>query len=87
MDRTNPSSNRDYDITIVGAGAFGTAVLGQLNVLVKTAKSFRILVVERTKEFGSGLPYSKEMNISDYIMNIAGGCTQITATYIPVSER
>ncbi|XP_028414661.1 uncharacterized protein LOC114537765 [Dendronephthya gigantea] len=85
MNKTNPSSN--YDITIVGAGAFGTAVLGQLSLLQKTTESFRILVVERMAKLGSGLPYSEEMNIPEYIMNIAGGCTQITATYIPMSKR
>ncbi|XP_028414835.1 uncharacterized protein LOC114537917 [Dendronephthya gigantea] len=85
MNKTIPSSN--YDITIVGAGAFGTAVLGQLSLLVKAAGSFRILVVEGMEEFGPGLPYSKEMTIPDHIVNIAAGCTQITATYIPVSER
>lgn len=27
------------------------------------------------------------MTIPDHIVNIAGGCTQITATYIPMSEQ
>jgi len=43
--------------------------------------------VEKQAELGSGMPYSKQMTIPEHIVNIAGGCTQITATYIPMSEQ
>lgn len=78
-----------YDVAIVGVGAYGTAVLGQisLNKIPKEQRRFRILVVERREELGPGMPYSKRSTIPDHIVNIAGGCTQITATYIPVSEK
>ena len=78
-----------YDITIVGAGAYGTAVLGQivLNKVPDGRRHFSILVLERSEDLGPGMPYSKHMTIPDHIVNIAGGCTQITATYIPLSER
>ncbi|XP_078368715.1 uncharacterized protein YdhS-like [Oculina patagonica] len=78
-----------YDIAIVGAGAYGTSVLGQisLHAAPKGQRPFRILVVESGQDLGPGMPYSKHMTIPDHIVNIAGGCTQITATYIPVPER
>ena len=78
-----------YDIAIVGAGAYGTSVLGQisLHTIPKGQASFHILLAESSQELGPGMPYSKHMTIPDHIVNIAGGCTQVTATYIPVSER
>lgn len=78
-----------YDIAIVGAGAYGTSVLGQisLHMIPKGQGPFRILVVESSQDLGPGMPYSKYMTIPDHIVNIAGGCTQITATYIPFPER
>ena len=64
-------------------------MLGQLslNKIPNGQRGLRILVVERAKELGPGMPYSKRMTIPDHIVNIAGGCTQISATYIPVSEK
>lgn len=78
-----------YDVGVVGAGAYGTAVLGQLSLrkIPKEQHTLRILVVERSTDLGPGMPYSKYMTIPEHIVNIAGGCTQITATYIPYSER
>ena len=78
-----------YDVAIVGAGAYGTSVLGQISLHIKPKgrRPFRILVVESSQDLGPGMPYSKYMTISDHIVNIAGGCTQITATYIPFPER
>ena len=74
-----------YDVGVVGAGAYGTAVLGQLSLrkIPKEQHTLRILVVERSTDLGPGMPYSKYMPIPEHIVNIAGGCTQITATYIP----
>ncbi|XP_068697548.1 LOW QUALITY PROTEIN: uncharacterized protein YdhS-like [Montipora foliosa] len=79
-----------YDIAyIVGAGAYGTSVLGQMssNMIPKGHGPFRILVVESSQDVGPGMPYSKYMTIPEHIVNIAGGCTQVTATYIPLPER
>ena len=79
-----------YDVAVVGAGAYGTAVLGQISLRKINddgQPNFRILVVERGQDLGPGMPYSKYMTIPEHIVNIAGGCTQITATYIPYSER
>lgn len=74
-----------YDIAIVGAGAYGTSVLGQISLhLIPRGKGpLRILVVESSQDLGPGMPYSRYMTIPDHIANIAGGCTQITSTYIP----
>ena len=82
-------SRPEYDIAVVGAGAYGTAVLGQmsLHLVPKDQQECRILVVESSQELGPGMPYAKHMTIPDHIVNIAGGCTQITATYIPLSEQ
>lgn len=82
-------SRPEYDIAVVGAGAYGTAVLGQmsLHLVPKDQQECRILVVESSQELGPGMPYAKNMTIPDHIVNIAGGCTQITATYIPLSEQ
>ena len=79
----------EYDIAIVGAGAFGTSVLGQISLhrIPKGQSTLNILVVESSQDLGPGMPYSKHKTIPDHIVNIAGGCTQITATYIPVPER
>ena len=79
-----------YDVAVVGAGAYGTAVLGQISLRKipdDGQPNFRVLVVERGQDLGPGMPYSKYMTIPEHIVNIAGGCTQITATYIPYSER
>ena len=79
-----------YDVAVVGAGAYGTAVLGQISLRTipdNGQPNFRTLVVERSQDLGPGMPYSKYMTIPEHIVNIAGGCTQITATYIPYSER
>ena len=78
-----------YDIAIVGAGAYGTSVLGQisLHLIPKGKGPFRILVVESSQDLGPGMPYSRCMTIPDHIVNIAGGCTQITSTYIPIPEK
>ena len=78
-----------YDIAIVGAGAYGTSVLGQisLHLIPKGNGPFHILVVESTEHLGPGMPYSRYMTIPDHIVNIAGGCTQITTTYIPFPEK
>ena len=78
-----------YDIAIVGAGAYGTSVLGQISLQLKPKGkgAFRILVVESTQDLGPRMPYSRHMTIPDHIVNIAGGCTQITATYIPFPEK
>ena len=78
-----------YDVAVVGAGAYGTSVLGQmsLHLIPKGKGPFRILVVESTQDLGPGMPYSRYMTIPDHIVNIAGGCTQITATYIPFPEK
>ena len=78
-----------YDIAIVGAGAYGTSVLGQisLHLIPKGKGPFRILVVESSQDLGPGMPYSRCMTIPDHIVNIAGGCTQITSTYIPFPEK
>ena len=75
------------DIVIVGAGAYGTAVLGQLAMNTLPAKLRHIMIIERSKICGPGMPYSEDNTIPDHIVNIAGGCTQITATYIPISEQ
>lgn len=78
-----------YDIAVVGAGAYGTSVIGQiaLHMIPKGQHQFHILVLESSPDLGPGMPYSKRMTIPDHIVNIAGGCTQISATYIPLSER
>ena len=79
-----------YDVAVVGAGAYGTAVLGQISLRTipdNGQPNFRTLVVERSQDLGPGMPYSKYMTIPEHIVNIAGGCTQITATYIPYSEK
>ena len=79
-----------YDVAVVGAGAYGTAVLGQISLRKipdDGQPNFCILVVERGQDLGPGMPYSKYVTIPEHIVNMAGGCTQITATYIPYSER
>ena len=78
-----------YDVAVVGAGAYGTSVLGQisLHLMPKGKGPFRILVAESTEDLGPGMPYSSYMTIPDHIVNIAGGCTQITTTYIPFPEK
>ena len=77
------------DILIVGAGPYGTAVMGELSrcSLPPDRSSLSILVVEKAEISGPGTPFSREQTTPDHIANIAGGCTQITQTYIPVSER
>ena len=78
-----------FHIAIVGAGAYGTAVLDQLalNKIPNGPRRLCIFVVEWAKELGPGMPYSKRMTIPDHKLNIARGCTQIAATYIPVSKK
>ena len=78
-----------YDIVIVGAGAYGTAVLGQISLrqIPKGVRPFRILVLERTGDLGPGMPYSEQMTIRDHIVNTTAGGIQITSSYIPRPEK
>ena len=77
-----------FDIAVIGGGAYATAVLGQLSLLERnSSETCKIVVIEKGQDFGPGLPYSCSTTISDHIVNIAGGCTQITASYIPEQEN
>ena len=61
-----------YDVAVVGAGAYGTAVLGQISLRKipdDGQPNFRVLVVERGQDLGPGMPYSKYMTIPEHIVN------------------
>lgn len=58
-----------YDVAVVGAGAYGTAVLGQISLRKipdDGQPNFRILVVERGQDLGPGRQYSKYMTIPEH---------------------
>ncbi|KAJ7370604.1 hypothetical protein OS493_031340 [Desmophyllum pertusum] len=59
-----------YDIAVVGAGAYGTSVIGHiaLHMIPKGQRQFHILVLESSPDLGPGMPYSKRMTIPDHIV-------------------